>query len=123
MRVKAMLRTRWVLGRAAAAAAACLALTTVTAAAERDLYSGLAYLRAGAQSQAADSLAKFRDDEPDPEVRRSVSRVLLLLRQPLPEDVREYLALTIEEKVAARPPVPARSRSSAYWSRIFPVFP
>lgn len=73
-------------------------------AAERDryLYFGLAYLRAGAQIQAEDNLTRYRAEEPDPRIRQIVSRVLPLLRQPLTQDVRDYIAVTLEEAVRAR---------------------
>ena len=98
-----MLRVWPIAGLAAAGIVVWLAAAGGACAAERDLYSGLAYLRAGAQAQAAESLTRYRDDERDPGIRGSVSRVLPLLKRPLPEDVREYLAATIEERVAARP--------------------
>jgi hypothetical protein len=110
----------------AAAAAAGIVVWMLAAggtAAERDLYAGVAYLRAGAQSQAEDSLTRYLGGEGDPEVRRSVSRVLPLLKQPLPGDVREYLAATIEEKAGLRSKGRGDSLTPGYWSRIFPVFP
>src|SRR5713226_2844508 len=59
-------------------------------AAEADLHSGLAHLRAGAQAQAERDLLKYRDGLRDSDARRSIDRVLPLLRRPLTEDVREY---------------------------------
>jgi hypothetical protein len=92
-------------------------------AAERDLFAGLAYLRAGAQAEAAIHLKRYLDEERDADVRRSVARALPLLSHPLSEDVREYIAAGIEDSVRAKPKVRAEARSQGYLSRIFPVFP
>ena len=95
-------------------------------AAERDLYSGLAYLRAGAQTRAEESLARYRDEERDPEIRQSVDRVLPLLKRPLTEEVREYIAASLEERVRVASSMRVespKSKSGSYWSRMFPVFP
>ena len=123
MRTVTVMKARRGFRIAALGIGVCLAAGEGTGAAERDLYSGLAYPRTGAQSQAEDSLTRYLDDERDPEIRRNVSRVLPLLKQPLPGDVREYLAVTIEEKAGLRPKGSAESRRPSYWSRIFPVFP
>jgi hypothetical protein len=113
--------------RGAAATVAGLAVWLVSAgcagAAERDLYSGLAYLRAGAQVKAEEHLARYLDEERDPEIRRSVARVLPLLKRPLSEEVREYLATSLEESVRARPKLRAESSRPGYFWRMFPVFP
>src|SRR5262245_2854274 len=68
-----------------------LAASRPVSADERDLHSGLAYLRAGAQAQAEQHLARYLDEERDPQIRRVVARVLPLLKTPLTQDVREYL--------------------------------
>ncbi len=92
-------------------------------AAEADLHSGLTHLRAGTQAQAELDLAKYRDGERDAEIRQRIDQVLPLLRRPLPGDVREYIAGTIEETVR-RKGDPRRHRPwPAYLSRMFPVFP
>lgn len=111
-------------GVAAVALAFWLAAVGVAGSAERDLYFGLAYLRAGVLSQAEDHLARYRDDERDPEIRRSVSRVIPLLKNPLSKAVCEYLASALEEQVGAKHKGLAEERRRpSYWSRIFPVFP
>ena len=92
-------------------------------AAERDLYSGLAYLRAGAQSEAERDLTRYRDEERDAEIRRKVDRVLPLLKRPLTQEVREYVATTIEEAAPPRSRLRAEHIRPSYWSRMFPVFP
>jgi hypothetical protein len=86
--------------------------------AERDLYSGLAYLRAGAQQRAEESLIRYRDAQRDPGIRRSIDQVLPLLRRPLSDEVREYIAASLEERVQAGP-----GGKPSHWSRMFPVFP
>src|SRR5262249_24123798 len=88
---------------------------------ERDLQYAIAYLRAGAQTQAEQSLAKYRDEQGDADVRRTVDRVILLLNRPLPDDVREYIAVTLEETLIR--PTPVKHSRPAYFSRMFPVFP
>ena len=92
-------------------------------ASEADLQSGLAHLRAGAQAQAERDLLKYRDSLRDSEARRSIDRVLPLLRRPLTEDVREYVAGTIEASV--RPTAEAQNTPArrGVLSRMFPVFP
>jgi hypothetical protein len=89
---------------------------------ERDLYSGLAYLRAGAQSEAERSLTRYRDEEPDAEIRRKVDLVLPLLKRTLTQEVRDYIAATIEEAVSSRSSLRFETRRPSYWSRMFPVF-
>lgn len=101
----------------------CLVSTGSPGAAERDLYSGLAYLRAGAQAEAERDLTRFRDEERDPEVRRKIDRVLFLLKRPLTQEVREYVATTIEDAVPPRMKMRAESSRPSYWGRMFPVFP
>jgi hypothetical protein len=101
----------------------CLAWAGSATAAERDLHSGLAHLRAGAQAEAERDLTRFRDEERDPEVRRKIDRVLFLLRRPLTPEVREYVATTIEEAVPPRATVRMERGRPSYWSRMFPVFP
>lgn len=90
---------------------------------EADLRAGLAHLRAGAQAEAERDLVKYREAEPDADVRRVVDRLLPLLRRPQSEDVREYIATTLEETVRMK----ARTRTvqprADYLSRMFPVFP
>jgi hypothetical protein len=115
---------RQIIRAAAANAVMIVAITGWVDCAERDLYAGLGYLRKGAQSQAVEYLTRYRDGSRDPAVRERVSRVLPLLQQPLSEDVREYLALTIEESAggANRELRTSHARPS-YWSRTFPVFP
>jgi len=124
VRPAAMLKIgRW-LSAVAAGIVVWLAASGLTVAAERDLYSGLAYLRAGSQARAEEHLAKYRDEEGDPVIRKSVDRVLGLLKRPLAEEVREFIAATLEDSIRARPK--ARQDSGgrpSYWSRMFPVFP
>jgi hypothetical protein len=109
-------------GRVMAGSVALVAVWLATprwaSTAERDLHAGLAYLRAGAQSQAASYLKRFCEDGNRSETCQEVSRVLPLLQRPLADDVREYLAATIEasEKLTLR-------GTPNYLSRIFPVFP
>src|SRR5262245_23230084 len=92
-------------------------------AAERDLYSGLAYLRAGAEARAQESLTRYRDEETNPEIRRSVDRILLLLQRPLSDEVREYIAANLEERVRLASNMRPKKTPPSYWSRMFPVFP
>jgi hypothetical protein len=91
--------------------------------AESDLHSGLAHLRAGAQAQAERDLVKYRDGERDPDLRRSIDRVLPLLRRPMNDDVREYVAGTIEESVRVRGDARVRTARPGFLSRMFPIFP
>jgi len=100
-----------------------LVVSATAGAAESDLISGLAHLRAGAQAQAETDLLRYRDGLRNSDARRSIDRVLPLLRRPLSEDVRDYIAATIEESV--RPTADARARSArpGFLSRMFPVFP
>jgi len=100
-----------------------LAVSGAARGAERDLYSGLAYLRAGDQIRAEESLRRYRDAERDPEIRRSVDRVLLLLGRPLDVEVREYIATSLEERARPMPSRQTEGARSRYWSRMFPVFP
>lgn len=104
-------------------AAAWAVLAGDGVAADRDLHSGLAYLRAGAQLQAERDLTRYRDEEPNPEVRTKIDRVLPLLRRPLTDEVREYVAVTIEEAVFPRSGALVEGRRPSFWSRMFPVFP
>ncbi|HEU4369021.1 MAG TPA: hypothetical protein VFV05_12440 [Methylomirabilota bacterium] len=92
-------------------------------AADRDLHSGLAYLRAGAQAEAERDLTRYRDGERDPEILRKIDRVLPLLKRPLTQEVRDYVAMTIEDAVPAKSKMRAESNRPNYWSRMFPVFP
>ena len=91
-------------------------------AAEHDLAAGLVHLRAGSQAQAAQHLARYRDGEGDPEIRRSIDRVLRLLKEPLSEELREYVAFTVEDTVRGKA-TRARSVPPGFVSRMFPVFP
>ena len=112
------------LSAVAAGVVVWLAASGLTVAAERDLYSGLAYLRAGSQARAEEHLAKYRDEEGDPVIRKSVDRVLGLLKRPLAEEVREFIAATLEDSIRARPKARQDSGGTpSYWSRMFPVFP
>jgi hypothetical protein len=118
-----MLKTRRVSAIVLAAIAVWLVVPAGAGAAERDLYYGLAYLRIGAQPQAEQHLTRYRDEERDPVIRQSVDRVLALLKRPLTEEVREYIATTLEESVRARPKTREGSSRPSYFSRMFPVFP
>lgn len=111
------------LGIAVAAILAWLAAPGLAGAAERDLYSGLAYLRAGDQSQAEQHFTKYRDEERDPVIRTGVDRLLPLLKRPLPAEVREYIATTLEEAVRTSLKMRVEASRPNYWSRMFPVFP
>ena len=93
-----------------------------SSAAARDLSSGLAYLRAGSQRQAEEHLTRFRDEERDPEIRHSVSRILPLLRGRLSRNAA-YIASTLEEATRGRSGATPDGRRPHYWSRVFPVFP
>jgi hypothetical protein len=94
------------------------------AAVESDLHAGLAQLRAGAQREAEQHLTRYRDETADPNIRRSIDRVLPLLTRPLPHDVREYIASTIEEFVARANAGRSPGRPLPdYSARMFPVFP
>jgi hypothetical protein len=99
-----------------------LAAPGPVSASEGDLRAGLAHLRAGAQAEAAQRLLKYRDAAPDPEVRRTIDRVLPLLRRPLAPDVREYIATTIEDSSTVRGARGPMARPEVL-SRMFPVFP
>ena len=112
---------RWAV--AAGVIGASLAVAPGTQADQADLAAGLAYLRAGAQVEAEVAFARYVGTERDSDVRRSVVRVLPLLKQPLSGDVREYLASTIEGQAGFAPAAQIASRRPSYWSRIFPVFP
>jgi hypothetical protein len=90
---------------------------------EHDLYAGLAYLRAGDQRQSAESFTRYCRDEANRDACRRVLRVLPLLDRPLSQDLRDYLAVTIEEQARVRSASTVDSRRATYWSRIFPVFP
>jgi hypothetical protein len=92
-------------------------------AAESDLDRGLAYLRAGAQPQAVEALTKYRNEERNADIRKSVDRVLPLLVNPLPENVREYIATSLEQGARATPRRQGASARPSYWSRMFAVFP
>jgi hypothetical protein len=105
------------------ATAVWLAAPVPGAAAEQDLDLGLAYLRAGAQRRAVEALTKYRDEEQNPDIRKSVDRVLPLLRTPLPANVREYIAANLEEHARTMPRQHGASTRPSYWSRMFPVFP
>lgn len=118
-----MLRKRRRIDAAAVGIAVFLAASRWTGATENDLYVGLTHLRAGEQSQALQYLTRYRDGEQDPEIRRDVALILPLLKQPLAEDVREYLALTLEQRVQRHSQARIESRRPAYRFRIFPVFP
>ena len=120
---RAMPRIGRMLGAVAAAIVVWLAASGVSVAADRDLYSGLAYLRAGAQARAEESLVRYRDEERDPVIRQSVDRVLALLKRPLAEDVREFIAVSLEDSVRARPKIREAGGRPSYWFRMFPVFP
>ena len=96
--------------------------TGCISAAQPDLYTGLNYLRAGAQGQAEEYLTRYRDSSRDPALREGISRVLPLLKQPLSKEVRDYLATTIEESGAEKEMRMSYAKPS-YWPRIFPVFP
>jgi|SRR5215510_8519510 len=100
-----------------------LVAVSCTSAAEVDLYSGLAYLRAGAQTQAEEHFTKYCDEGGNPEVRRNVARVLPLLRLPLSEEVRNYIAATLEDSVRATQKLQANGGRPGYRSRMFPAFP
>ena len=101
-----------------------LAASGPAVAAESDLHSGLAYLRAGAQVQAEQHLLRYRDGEVDSDVRVCIDRVLPLLKRPLSEDVREYIAGSVEE-IVTRAKAASRSGRAlpGYAARMFPVFP
>jgi hypothetical protein len=94
------------------------------AAGEQDFYYGLAYLRAGTQARAEEYLRRYRDAQQDPEIQRSIDRMLPLLRGPLSEEVREYLAGSLEERVLISPNLrTVGTRPVSYGARMFPVFP
>ena len=95
----------------------------VVHAAEQDLASGLGHLRAGSQVQAAQDLARYRDGERDPEIRRSIDRVLHLLKEPLSEELREYVALTLDESIRLKVRARIPDVRPGFVSRMFPVFP
>ena len=115
--------TRRVFGVAVAGFVIALAGSGPASATEGDLRSGLAHLRAGAQAQAEQDLTEYRDAEWDSDIRRSIDRVLPLLRRPLAEDVREFIAGTIEETVRMKADARSRRPRPSHLSRMFPVFP
>jgi hypothetical protein len=98
-----------------------LAVPQWARAADGDLRAGLSHLRAGDQVRAEQELTKYRNAEPDAGVRSTIDRILPLLKRPLPGDVREYLARTVEDAAAFKV-LPGRSTRS-FVSRVFPVFP
>jgi hypothetical protein len=108
--------SRWV---ALAALALLAGAPGGASAADSDFSSALRHLRAGAQAQAEQDLVRYRDGEPDMDMRRRVERILPLLKRPLSADVREYIAATLEETRARGQ---SRARPS-YAARMFPVFP
>jgi hypothetical protein len=113
---------RWVsIAFAAVIVVACGAQWT--SAAEDNLRAGLAHLRSGDQVRAEQEFTRYRHTEPDPGVRSSIDRMLPLLRRPLPDDVREYLARTVEDAVALRAARHGPAARPSYLSRLFPVFP
>ncbi len=65
--------------------------------ADSDFYSGVAYLRAGDLVRAEQDLVRFRGDAKGHAVRASIDRALKLMKEPLPDEVREYIAATLEE--------------------------
>ena len=73
--------------------------------------------------EAEQYLTRYHDDSRDPHVRRSIGRVLPLLKRPLPEDLREYIAGTIEDIVARAKASAPPGRPPSYSARMFPVFP
>ena len=113
----------WLFGVPVAAIMLALAGSGTASATESDLRAGLVHLRAGAQGQAEQDLTKYRDGEQDPDIRRSVDRVLPLLKRPLPEDVREFIAAALEDSVRMKASSRNRRARSSYASRMFPVFP
>jgi hypothetical protein len=100
-----------------------LALFGSASAADTDLHSALAFLRAGAQAQAAEHLTRYRDGVADPDIRRSVDRALVLLRRPLGPEVREFVASTLEDSVRAKTTPRLRGPLASHAARVFPVFP
>jgi hypothetical protein len=114
---------RIALAGAVAIMAAVLVGPAAAAPQQRDLDAGLAYLRAGAQAQAEEHLARYRNETRDPEVRHRLGRVLPLLKRPLTDDVREFLAAFVEEGVRLSPTERAQTGRAGYLSRSFPVFP
>jgi hypothetical protein len=108
---------------ALAGIAAWLAAAGPAAAADADLHSGLAYLRAGAQTEAEQHLMRYREGSRDSDVRVGIDRALALLKQPLAEDVREYIADTIEDIVRMNAEPRGRPARPTYAVRMFPVFP
>lgn len=100
-----------------------LVAPAVTDAAEQDLHAGLAHLRAGDQARAEHDLVKYRDGERNVEIRTSIDRVLPLLRRPMTEEMREYVAKTIEERVQRGRERRSGSLRASSASRMFPVFP
>jgi hypothetical protein len=116
------LKTFWPLPAAMAVIVVCVFIAGANAA-ESDLDVGLAYLRAGAQRLAVETLRKYRNEEKNPDIRKSVDRVLPLLETPLPENVREYIATNLEEHARAMPRAHGMRTRPSYWSRMFPVFP
>src|SRR4029077_18114387 len=68
-------------------------------AAEQDLTSALGHLQAGRQIEAAKNLERYRAGVHYTEIRRSIDRVLRLLREPLSEELRGYIALTLDESI------------------------
>ena len=92
----------------------------VAHATEIDLSSALRHLRAGAQAQAEQDFVRYRDGERDADMRRRVDRILPMLKRLLSEDVRDYIAATLEEAAHATGQGSARP---SYALRMFPVFP
>ena len=115
--------TCWKFRGAVAGIAIALAWLGPASAAESDLSAGLAHLRAGDQVRAEQELTRYRHGERDAGVQRSIDRVLPLLRRPLPDDVREYLAKTIEDAAGLRVDTRSERPRPNYLSRMFPVFP
>jgi hypothetical protein len=120
-RARAISRIAGLSGGLLAAAALFLMRPARGDAAERDLYFGLAYLRPGAQTQGERQFVKYRDEEPDATARRNVDRIFPLLKQPLSQELRDYIAVTLEASIRSRLMPAARSPRPSYASRMFPV--
>jgi hypothetical protein len=116
-------KLRQIFGAAVVGLVVALAGSGSASATESDLRAGLAHLRAGAQGQAEQDLTKYRNGEPDSDIRQSIDRVLPLLKRPLPEDVREFIAGALEDKVRMKADPRSRRARPSYASRMFPVFP
>ena len=85
------------------------------------LYSGLVALQQQRDEVAAERLTRFRELEPDPRFGAQVDRALALLRtQPVSDEVRAFVATSLEDAARATLEVRAEREAARAWA--FPSF-